>query len=86
MQVQIRITGQIGGNYSLLSKLNNYGVKQGQFNSFTIPYDSVKEAKEAIRQANKEFKQESPVNSRLYMSRDAKRLSYDCSTAEIIKP
>ncbi len=85
MKVQIRISGQIQGNNRLLAKLNNYGVKQGMFNSYTIPYDSVKEAKEAIRQANRQFKQDSPINSRLSMERDASALYYDCSTAEIVK-
>lgn len=85
MKVQIKISGQLQGNNRLLAKLNNYGVKQGMFNSYTIPYDSVKEAQQAIRQANREFKQDSPINSRLSMRKDASALYYDCSTAEIVK-
>lgn len=85
MKCKIRITGQIGGNFRLLSKLNNYGYEKGMFNSFLISYDSIREAKQAIRQANREFKQDEPRNSRLSMWRDASVLLYDCSTAEIIK-
>lgn len=85
MKIKIRITGNISGNYRLLSALNKAGSKEGMFSSFVIPYDSVYEAQQAIRNANRQFKEECPRNSRLSMSRDAKRLFYDCSTAEIIK-
>lgn len=84
MKTQIKITGQIGGNYKLLSQLNNGEYSKGMFNSFTIEYPTIREAKKAIREANRAFKYEDNKPHRLSMSKDASTLYYDASKAEIV--
>jgi hypothetical protein len=58
MKAKIQITGQIGGNYKLLSKLNNGTKKEGMFNSFFLTFDSVGEGKKAMKEAWKSIKSE----------------------------
>jgi hypothetical protein len=51
MKAKIFISGQIHGNFILLNNLVSYEHKKGMFNSFYCYYDSVKDAKKAIKDA-----------------------------------
>jgi hypothetical protein len=81
MKAKIHITGQIGGNYKLLSKLNNGTKKEGMFNSFFLTFDSVGEGKKAMREAYKNLKQEEELNWHDRLTKDCSVLTYDSSKA-----
>lgn len=85
MKCKIKITGQIGSIYSLLSALNNGTAVNGMFNSKHIYFDTVTEAKRAIREANRHLKNEHPGTANHRMSKDATSLSYDAASAVIDK-
>lgn len=87
MKAQITITGQIGGNFKLLSALGNYTTKEnGMFNSFHLNYDTIGEAKQAMRAAWKSIK--SQDDNTLWhdgLSKDLTTLRYDASVAKLNK-
>ena len=86
MKAQIHITGQTGGNYKLLSALNNGTKKQGMFNSFFLTFDSVSEAKTAMKQAWKSIKSEdNNTNWHDGLNKDFTLLNYDSSKAKLTK-
>jgi hypothetical protein len=88
MKVQIAITGQINGNFTLLSKLNNGNLKNGMFNSKIISFDTKKEAKKAIKEAYKSLCSDEPGMKGNFggirKSQDNTSLYYDASKAEIV--
>jgi hypothetical protein len=87
MKAQIHITGQIGGNFRLLNALSNYTQKEnGMFNSFYVHYDTIGEAKKAMRAAWKEIKNiDDNTSWHDGLSKDLCTLSYDASTARLNK-
>ena len=87
MKAQITITGQIGGNFRLLNALSNYTKKEdGMFNSFHVNYDTIGEAKQAMRAAWKHIKsQDDNTSWHDGLSKDLTTLSYDASVARLNK-
>ena len=87
MKAQILITGQIGGNFKILSKMSNYeSKKDGSFNSFWLDYNSVADAKKDIRNAMRSIKRDDDYpSSRDKINKDATHLSYDSSEAILYK-
>ena len=87
MKAQITITGQIGGNFRLLNALSNYTTKEdGMFNSFFVNYDTIGEAKQAMRAAWKHIKsQDDNTSWHDGLSKDLTTLSYDASVARLNK-
>lgn len=88
MKAQIQISGQIGGNFTLLNKLNTLdGYKKTMFGGFLINYKTIGEAKKAMKAAYKELKQECKESNCALPSiaKDASFLSYDASEAKILK-
>ena len=88
MKAQIKISGQIGGNFALLNKLNTWdGYKKTMFGGFLINYKTIGEAKKAMKAAYKELKKEcKDSNCPLpKIAQDASFLSYDASEAEILR-
>jgi len=87
MKAKIFISGQIMGNRTLLNAISCYDVKNGMFNSFHCYFDSIGDAKKAIRDANKSIKADLDREQRhcLSMSKDALCLSWDASTAQVMK-
>ena len=87
MRAQILIKGQIGGNFRILSKMSNYEIKRnGMFNSFSLIYNSVADAKKDIRKAIKSLKSDDDYPSnRDRINKDATHLSYDASEAILYK-
>lgn len=58
-------------------------MKRGQFNATYLYYDTVKEAKKAMREAWRYIKQECANPEWDYMSRDAEFITYDAGTARL---
>ena len=87
MKAQITITGQIGGNFRLLNALSNYTTKEdGMFNSFFVNYDTIGEAKKAMRAAWKSIKsQDDNTSWHDGLSKYLTTLSYDASVARLNK-
>ena len=87
MKAKIFISGQIMGNRTLLNAISCYDVKDGMFNSYHCYFDSLGDAKKAIRDANKTIKQDLDADQKrcLSMAKDASFLSWDASTAQILK-
>jgi hypothetical protein len=88
MKAQIRITGQIGGNFAIARKLRYYTTKKvSMFNSFLLSYDSINEAKEDIRKAYHSLCQDEPDMKGhlggIRKENDNTTLYYDASKAEI---
>lgn len=85
MKVNIVITGQVSGNFTLLNKLNNGTQKSGMFNSFILNFDKKSEAIKAIKAAYKSLCNEEPENKGLIRkNEDSTILSYDASKAIIL--
>lgn len=81
MKVQIKITGGLNSNRKILNALECQSTPEGfPFNGWIIDYPSIKEAEKSLRSANKSLKKEGStlINN--------KRMRYDSSVAEIIKP
>ena len=87
MKAKIFISGQIMGNRTLLNAIYCCDVEGGMFNSYHCYFDSIGDAKKAIRDANKSIKQDLDADKRhcLAMAKDASFLSWDASTAQILK-
>lgn len=87
MRAQILITGQIGGNFKILSKMTNYeSKKDGMFFSFWLNYNSVADAKKDMRNAIRSIKRDDDYpSSRDRINKDATHLSYDASEAILYK-
>lgn len=90
MKAQITINGQINGNFYLKSAIScngNYtSIEKGSFNSFHINFDTVKEAKNALRKAWKQIKSEAEnIRNRDGLNQDCTNLNYDASTAQLNK-
>ena len=88
MKAQIHITGQIGGNFKLLNKISNcYSTtEKGMFNSFYLNFDSIGEAKKAMKKAWQSIKSEDEnTNWHDGLNKDFTTLSYDASQAQLTK-
>ncbi len=87
MKAQIHITGQIGGNFKLRNALSNYtSIEGASFHSFHLNYDTIGEAKKAMRAAWKSIKsQDDNTNWHDGLSKDLTTLSYDASVARLNK-
>jgi hypothetical protein len=89
MKAQIYISGAISGNYTLLSQLNNGNYKESMFNSKIVFFDSVTEAKKAIKNAYKNLCEDEPqIKSKMCKiskSKDNTSLYYDASKAILTK-
>ena len=87
MKAKIFISGQIMGHRTLLNAISCYDVKDGMFNSYHCYFDSLGDAKKAIREANKTIKQDLDADQKhcLSMTKDASFLRWDASTAQILK-
>ena len=87
MKAKIFISGQIMGNRTLLNAISCYDVKDGMFNSYHCYFDSIGDAKKAIREANKTIKADLSPDERhcISMAKDASFLRWDASTAQILK-
>jgi len=85
MKAQIRITGQIGSINCIFNKINCYDFKKGMFGAKICLFDSVKEAREAIRKAYISLKSEYPIDPMLAKSKDNTFLDYDAATATLEK-
>lgn len=89
MKCKIEITGQISGNYTLLRKLGirSQGYKKGMFNSFSIFYNSVGDAKKDIKEAFQSLKSDEPdyyKNGGISKQSSNSFLDYDASTAKLV--
>lgn len=90
MKAQIHITGQTSGNSklkSIIASNGNYSeIKGGIFNSYFILFDTVGEAKKAMRKAFREIKNEDDsLNWHDGLTKDGNTLTYDASKAVIFK-
>lgn len=87
MKAKIFISGQIMGNRTLLNAISCHDVKEGMFNSYHCYFDSIRDAKKAIRDANKSIRADLSPDERhcLSMAKDASFLSWDASSAQILK-
>lgn len=86
MKAQITISGQISGNFAIARALPCYSenVTRGMFNSFIIVFDTVGEAKKALRSCCKSLK-ENQWNTLVSISKSNDFLSYDASKAILTK-
>ena len=91
MKAVITISGQPNGNFYLKSKIASNGnytsIENGRFTSFYINFDTVGEAKKALKGAWKDIKSESESKRGRYegLSKDFTNLHYDASEAKINK-
>ena len=90
MKAQITISGQINGNFKLKSKIacnGNYtSIEKGVFNSFHINFDTVGEAKKALRKAWKSIKSENDnLHWRNGIINNCTQLVYNSSKAVLTK-
>jgi hypothetical protein len=88
MKAKIQISGQIGGNFTLLNKLNTIDdYKKTMFGGFLINYNTIGEAKKAMKAAYKELKQECKESNCALpsISKCSEYLSYDASKAKILR-
>lgn len=84
MKSRIKISGQINSVSTLRNYLFGWNeIKKGQFYTYYLYYDTVKEAKEAIRKAWRYLKQDCANPEMDYMTRDAECIAYDAATAEV---
>ena len=84
MKSRIRISGQINSVSTLRNYLFGWNeTKKGQFYTCYLYYDTVKEAKKAIREAWRYLKQDCANPETDYMTRDAEYITYDAATAEL---
>jgi len=88
MKVQIVITGQISGNFTLLNKLDNGTSKKGMLNGFILNFDTKAEATKAIKEAYKSLCIAEPefkgLTSGIRKNEDSSVLYYDASKAVIL--
>jgi hypothetical protein len=88
MKCTIKITGQLNGNFTIKRKLQNFISSKERIYGRTIilEYETIKKAKEDIRDAYKKLKQEEPDYAKeggIVFTNDS--LTYDASIASIIK-
>jgi hypothetical protein len=84
----IHVTGQISGNFTLARAIDCFNVKKGNYNSFLMFFDSIKEAKKALKDAFYYLKSEELdfyKNGGIRKDKNNNWLHYDASKAEINK-
>lgn len=89
MKAEIRISGQISGNFTLARKMRNYNeMRNGMFNSFVLTYSTIGEAKEDLKNAYRSLCDEVPElkgkMSGVRKFNDNSALYYDASKAEVL--
>ena len=80
MKTTIVITGGISGNFKIKNAITCFDITEGSFNSFLCNFETMKEAKEALKDAFKYMKKN---DLNVELSKDKKTLYYDASTARI---
>ena len=84
MKAQITITGQMNGNYAIMSELPNYEeMKRSMFGSFVVQFATMKEAKKSLRDCYKFLKRDTECPIRI--SKCNTSLIFDASRAELTK-
>lgn len=84
MKTRITISGQINSVCTLRNAFYGWNeMKKGQFCTTFLYYDTVKEAKKAIRDAWRYLKSECANLEMDYMTRDAEYITYDAATAKL---
>lgn len=87
MKAKIVISGQISGNFKLRSALDNGTSKKTMFNGFSIEFETIGKAKQAIKEGLKYIKDNNngdPYLPReLYKEKDNSALYFDASKALI---
>lgn len=86
MKAQIIVSGQISGNYTLLHACSTFDSETSKtmFNGFKIVFNTMKEARQAMRNGYKALKAEEPdfyKDGGIGLYNDC--LSYDASTARL---
>ena len=88
MKTTIEISGQIGSNFKLLSKLNNGDYKKSMFNGFFIHFNTKKEAVKFIKDAYNSLCEDEPEQKNRFggvrVNKDRTTLYYDASKAVIL--
>lgn len=81
MKTEIRISGQINGNFTLKGAISGaQDVRSTMFNGFVLAFNTKKEAKKALWDAYKSIKREDPTDAHLsYIPGNF--LTYDASKA-----
>jgi len=82
MKTKIFINGGISGNLKIKNAITCFDIEEGSFNSFFCNFKTMKEAKDALKDAFKYMKQN---DLDVELSKDKKTLYYDASTARIQK-
>jgi hypothetical protein len=85
MKASIIISGQISGNFTLkahLQTLDAVKVVNLPFSGFKIEFDRVSHAREALRSAYQDLKNDS---GNVNYNKWASSLDYDASTAKLVK-
>ena len=80
MKCQIQVTGQINGNVTLVNRLDCVSYTQTRFNGYLLNYDTVADARRALKRCKRILKQE---GDSVRFTDDC--LWYDASKAELIK-
>ena len=85
MKSQIVISGQISGNYRILSALHTYNdIENIGFNNSRIIFNTVGEATKTLRDAYKKLIRDEPeFKNGIKIDRSSKYLKYDASQAII---
>lgn len=85
MKTQINITGQVGGNHTLLMSIQTMDCEvEKSFQNYTLTFRTKKEATKALSEANKYLKQDKEDAAASCISyRRGMSLTYDASQAYI---
>ena len=80
MKAGIFISGGISGNFKIKNAITCFDIEKGSFNSFFCNFETMKEAKKALKDAFKYMKNN---DLDVELSSDKTTLYYDASTARI---
>lgn len=86
MKTTIEITGQVGGNFTLLGALKNYESKRkGMFNGFILEYGTEQQAEKDLQQAFEKLCADEPdmIDEAGGISFYDNTLFYDASKAKL---
>ena len=87
MKATVIISGQISGNFTLKHAVQTFDCEvEKYFNGFMLHFNTMAEARKAMKQAYKELKEEEPdfyKDGGIQLYNDV--LSYDASTASLHK-
>lgn len=86
MKAQIRISGQVNSVWNIRRALSGFPIEEKkEFNDQILVFKSVKDAKDAIKEAGREFRSETPVDAMYSMKKDYSAIWYDAASAKIEK-